>query len=718
MGRYYKTATPQSMDFMYKLPENLMFKVAQQASDDITQNQAAVYDLYGKLQLPAIENDKEEAKALLSGYENKINDIAKTLQDNPLEFRRKSGEIIGLAREMGKDFSSGKAANISSRYASMGEWEKRQYENKDIKDKQAILAMKADILRRDKQAGGLRYNPVTGTGSSLPVEELYGTIDLSKQFMDRADKIVAQVTASGGADKDGKYIYTWNNKTERRTPEQIRDVLYREFLADKDTQNYIQQRSKIGTMSGWTNKDGSFMLPTWENIKDKKGNVVAQKDIWQEGSAFKQLIDANIGRYALFNSERTSNIKSDGSYATDMALKMKTNVVDIKTGVQSVNPFGVDPTSTTPYQDMQKKITDLQAAGIGKFDSTQAEFEDVLLGLTNLSGQQKQELTSLSREALESAKQGDFSQFKDLYKKAEKMGAVIGTQAYKQTIEGIEHNLRTANTVKAQIKTYETMAEKKLQDAGIGYTDADLARKTNELMASARNNQNMSTNETSGDIMVDPVDKALYQDSLDKIGKSFADGRIPDWVVVSEKNANGEIVNTRMSGKDLQEKKYYKDFSARQKTTTTYVDAVAKETDGKSNSPLAQKVFQTIGYGLDDEAIVDPIAIQISDNVSILVDKDKYGSETMNKIENKNRLSINISTSIQDAILKTKAINSVAREEKVIPEYQPFELLGKDIIFTPNNDKGLITVILDGVSYTKPSDDQEIRKIMYDQLSK
>ena len=724
MGRYFRTATPQNIDFMYKLPENLMFKVAQQASEDISQNQAAVYDLYGKLQLPAIENDKEEAKALLGGYEAKINDISKTLVDNPLEFRRKSGDILGLAREMAKDFSTGKAANIASRYASLNEWEKRQFENKDIKDKEAITAMKANILATDKKAGGLKYNPVTQSGRSLPIEELYGTVDLNKQFMERANKIVAQVTANGNADKDGKYIYTWKNKTEKRTPEQIRQVLYSDFLADQDTQNYIKQRSKIGTMNGWLDKEGNFMSPTLEDVKDKSGKVVGQKEVWPEGSALKNLMDANVGRYQLFNTDYSRTMKSDAAYATDMALRMKTNIVDTKTGVQTVNPFGVDPSTTTPYDDVQKKITTLQQEGVTMFNQTQLNFENTILGLPNLNAEQKKILANSSREALAAAMQnGDFTKFKDVYAKAAKMGANIGTQDYKQAIEGIEVNLRAANTAKAQIATYEDIAKQKLGT----YTPDQLKKKVNELMSSKANNQNMNTNTTSGDIFNDPIDKALYNDGLKQIGQEFANGSIPSWGVISEKKPDGTIVNIRVDGKDLKESKYYKDFYERNKQTPTTVATPygsitnePKETGNDIKKPLAQKVFQTIGYtnGTSTDELKDPYSIQLSDNVTFLIDKDTYSSSDMANIERKNKTSIDISTAIQDAILKSNSMKSVAKEVNAIPHYKPFELLGNGITFTPDGGVGVITVIDGGKSYTKPSDDEEIRRMVYEKLTK
>ena len=724
MGRYFRTATPQNIDFMYKLPENLMFKVAQQASEDISQNQAAIYDLYGKLQLPAIENDKEEAKALLGGYETKINDISKTLVDNPLEFRRKSGDILGLAREMAKDFSTGKAANIASRYASLNEWEKRQFENKDIKDKEAITAMKANILSTDKRSGGLKYNPVTNSGRSLPIEELYGTVDLNKQFMDRADKIVAQVTANGNADKDGKYIYTWKNKTEKRTPEQIRQVLYSDFLADQDTQNYIKQRSKIGTMNGWMDEKGNFMQPTLEDLKDKTGKVVGQREVWPEGSALKNLMDANVGRYALFNTDYSRTMKSDSAYATDMALRMKTNIVDTKTGVQTINPFGVKPDSATPYDDVQKKITTLQQEGIAAFDQTQNNFENTILGLKNLNASEKQILAKESREALIAAKQnGDFSKFKSLYKKAESMGASIGTQDYRQSLETIETNLRAANTAKNQLATYEDMAKQKLGS----WTPDQLKRKTNELMSSSANNQNMTTNTTSGDIFYDPIDKALYADGLKQIGQDFANGSIPTWGVISEKKADGTIVNIRVDGKDLKESAYYKDFYKRNKQAapviaTPYGNVTSNSEDAGNDikKPLAQKVFQSIAYkdGDSSDEMHEPYSIQLSDNVTFFIDKSTYSSSDMNAIENKNRTSINISTAIQEAVLKANAAKSMAEKEKVIPHYKPFEILGNGITFTPDGKQGVITIVDGDKSYTKPSDDQEIRKMIYDKLTK
>lgn len=257
MGRFFKTSTPQEIDYMFKLPEELMIKATQQAAEDISSLEQGIFSLAGKIDIQSapIEDDRLRAKAIIGQYEDKINAMAQQLQADPLAFRKKAGEVTGLARDIHREWTKGEAAAITGRYLGYKntvESFQKQIESGRIKDPQSVPFMINELLRKNSKVG---YDPVTGGYNTWQDEQLVPHVDIADKYAGYLKNVKAQIFAKGGAYTDGKYIYENEERVETLTEQDLQNRAIMLLMGDSETQNYLLQRGRIGALQGFTTTD-------------------------------------------------------------------------------------------------------------------------------------------------------------------------------------------------------------------------------------------------------------------------------------------------------------------------------------------------------------------------------------------------------------------------------------------------------------------------------
>lgn len=368
MGRFYKTSQPENIDFMFKLPENLMMQATSQAAQDIEQNYVAMMSLQDKLQLPAFgDRDKKRGQEIVASYEDKINQMAQVLQKSPLDFRTKSGDIIGLSRSIHKDWTTGEAAAIMGNATKFSEMQKRyeaMIKGGQIKDPHSVPYLMKHIKDKFEQQGGTSYNPETGNYNDLQIEELTPYVDLPAKFQEYVKEMKPQIIAQGGYSHvgGGKYIRTTKTKTEVLSEEALLGVMWNKFMSDSNVNQYLQQREKIGVLPQsydakgnpvrLYNDQGNFIGRPFDVTKEKnkKGEEV---DVlkWNDGNYLAGIMKGTIATNAVNNVlQNESELKAD-QYAylaasqvnntkpTTFMPDTKTQTLTVKTALENTGQY-------------------------------------------------------------------------------------------------------------------------------------------------------------------------------------------------------------------------------------------------------------------------------------------------------------------------------------------------------------------------------------------
>lgn len=124
MGRFYKTAKPQMIDFMYRLPENAILQAIKTTDDQLAQQEKNIYDLYGKLQISALSPDESRKKEILQQYESDINALADEFNKNPLTALQNKSKLTNLSKKMFEDWTRGEVAGIQQQAALRADFKK------------------------------------------------------------------------------------------------------------------------------------------------------------------------------------------------------------------------------------------------------------------------------------------------------------------------------------------------------------------------------------------------------------------------------------------------------------------------------------------------------------------------------------------------------------------------------------------------------------------
>ena len=321
MGRFYKTANPQFLDYMYELPKSAMLKASQIASQGITENRESNQALNDLLELNALEQDKEARDSILNSYQEGIDNISKEIQKNPLEYRRKSMDIGNLRRKIEKDFREGDAAKIQSQYNTRQQMKKSlveayekdpdKYNYEDI----SKLMSRHDSMYSGYKDGGYR------TG------RLAEYVDINKLADENAQNYEAEIIENLGAYKgeDG-YLYTSKYSNEKVDPKMIESHLIELMMQDENLNKYYGQQMQLGNIDGegYANLVGSTarrMSEKYGYEKTEQGRTSIKTDsralalderLWDQ-----PLSNTTTGKVTASTVMDKYNVNTGGSYSLD-----------------------------------------------------------------------------------------------------------------------------------------------------------------------------------------------------------------------------------------------------------------------------------------------------------------------------------------------------------------------------------------------------------------
>ena len=181
MGRFYKTAKPDMIDFMHKLPEKALFAAVDQADKQYEDVVKYVTDLEKYNKVNAQESDVERKDELLKEVDAKIKDFTYQLHSSPSSARKSMGEIKQFGQKLYENYTRGEMAGIQSAYDAEEAWVKQETERM-TKEKGRVLTSDIEEFRRvfneqynkpiyekvvDPETGTEKNGKLTGYGGGL-----------------------------------------------------------------------------------------------------------------------------------------------------------------------------------------------------------------------------------------------------------------------------------------------------------------------------------------------------------------------------------------------------------------------------------------------------------------------------------------------------------------------------------------------------------------------
>jgi hypothetical protein len=262
MGRFYKTAKPNMIDFMYQVPEQAILGAIKGADAQLEKQEQFLTDFQKQLKLQALDPDTERQKELLKQYENQIKEYSLKISSNPLDALKQKQGIRELGNTIYQDVTRGE---LAAQYAQHALRQKHLEEetkratgpNGEIRIENVNRAM-AEFDRRyaaEKrdpvtgeliEKGGLNYNPVTGKYRSYSPEKLVNYFDITGEQLKYAEKWLPDVDQTFETENiQGDYYVTTKSSDKILTANNLAKGLYNLTISNPEATKSFNQEVRM-----------------------------------------------------------------------------------------------------------------------------------------------------------------------------------------------------------------------------------------------------------------------------------------------------------------------------------------------------------------------------------------------------------------------------------------------------------------------------------------
>jgi hypothetical protein len=384
MGRFYKTAKPNMIDFMYQVPEQAILGAIKGADAQLEKQEQYLTDFQKQLKHQALSPDKEEQKQMLKQYEDQIKQHALNISSSPLEALKQKQGIRELGNTIYEDVTRGKLFAQYSNYASRADFEKRYREEamkkdgrvttKQVEDALAAwdasyAAGKTDPTTGQVTPGGLNYDPATGNYRKYGTEELASYMDAFILGEDAAKgwKEDSIKTNKAYISPDGKWKIKEGDLEREASFSDIFQATSKQLNSDQKLKDYLTEQLKFNHLSGGDSRVGL-------TLEDVYGKRKVNEDGTSEYE-YRTYVDKE-GKTQYETDKYGQKIPIKGGILWDAAYKAAE-----KYGFKDIEKGRTDITETEQYKSdiaaAQKEKE--KAAEIISFTNNQAEAKVQLL---------------------------------------------------------------------------------------------------------------------------------------------------------------------------------------------------------------------------------------------------------------------------------------------------------------------------------------------------
>ena len=218
MGRFYKTAKPEMMDFMFKVPEQAIMTAIKGADAQLEGQEAYLTDLQKQLKTAALEEDEVKRKQRVTELEGKIREHSLKIFENPLLAIKEQKGIRDLGQEIYKDLTEGELYAYNTNYATRKAYEEKVTKEATDKDGRLNVQQVKDAMgaydAKYAMNKGAQFNKETGKFNPYGTELLYDYVDPSVYAKETANGWESTKTKNWYSTPKGNYWYKITKETD------------------------------------------------------------------------------------------------------------------------------------------------------------------------------------------------------------------------------------------------------------------------------------------------------------------------------------------------------------------------------------------------------------------------------------------------------------------------------------------------------------------------
>lgn len=308
MGRFYQAPNlPQFIDGLYTPPWQLIEKSLSQNQEGYD-NAIATSNLFQDIDINAINDPviKEQVNQIKKYYEDKSNAIAKSIQENPLDWKKAKIPIQSLAKELQKDMKTGDIARIQNAYQSLQNFLKEHEEY--AKKYPGLFNQGYNYFLNEFRKDPLRMGNFNWENLANPIDE------------EKIHKRLKDIAADARELPNGM----WKVGTEEVSKEKVLQSAMSQVYGSPENQAFIQQQIKFKNPDYYdedyakaTGGNGYYEQIYYSNTeKDANGKpkILNEKEVQQKEKEYlddidKYVKDKQAGKKDLVIPERGYSVK-------------------------------------------------------------------------------------------------------------------------------------------------------------------------------------------------------------------------------------------------------------------------------------------------------------------------------------------------------------------------------------------------------------------------
>lgn len=305
MGRFYSTNNPQSVDFAYQPPLELMQKAVANAdaqNDRVFDTANLLNDSLLKVQF--LEKDRGRVQQKQEEYKKQINDLTSQIQKDPLAWRKSSSAIRDVGRNFYQDMFTGELSGVQKNYEKY---------NKFISDHQKAVQegkINAEYFNKAKEKflndfQGTNYDKQTGRYNEFKYDNLVNTPDINAEALRLSNDIKANFSKRVFDTVNGRWINSNEEGTKFVTDDEVAELVASGLMGNTNITSSIKQGANIGFYKNALDEKGEIIKPY---TKDENGKI-----IWNENSPLTGAVRSRTLSQS-FTETGTSNKKEVNPY--------------------------------------------------------------------------------------------------------------------------------------------------------------------------------------------------------------------------------------------------------------------------------------------------------------------------------------------------------------------------------------------------------------------
>lgn len=324
MGRFYKTASANPIDYMYELNVPLMEKVIEANDAQIT---GSLNQMDKAKELATLFNhlsdDDQDALKIGLDYTQKIDTITDAIRKNPNNWRSQIDPMRVLARGLQKDYTTGAISKMVGNYKVIAENNAAidKMVEKGTLDAVSANRFKAHFLeqwRNNNDGKGTAYNPETGEYNVASAYVPMANINVEEELGKEMEKIkgekwkVKTSTLTGNEE----YFQDDSSEGEQVTPEQILKIAMGRLKSRTDIQNFLRERESVGLIKNAFMQPFDYVKADWTPAEREKFDAMEKAAIAMKTPEEREAALAKFNAAARARNNQQSLQWNEDAYLT------------------------------------------------------------------------------------------------------------------------------------------------------------------------------------------------------------------------------------------------------------------------------------------------------------------------------------------------------------------------------------------------------------------